>query len=89
MAAQLLDHRLLVEAVGDMAELAMGMEALAVEGDDTGRFLAAMLKGVEAENGVGGDFIDAVYAYNAALFLEMVVVERVRCEHFPGRRPYY
>jgi hypothetical protein len=72
-----------------MAHVAMGVEALAVEGDDAGGFLTAMLKGVEAENGVGGDFIDAVDAYNPALFLEMIVVERVRCEHFPGRRPLY
>jgi hypothetical protein len=70
-----------------MAHLAMGMEALAVEGDDAGRFLAAMLKGVKAEDGVRGSFIDAVNAYNPALFLEMVVVEGVRREHFPDRRP--
>jgi len=88
MAAQLLDHGLLVEAVGDMTERAMRMEPLAVEGDDAGCFLTAMLEGVETENGVGGDFIDAVDAYNSALFLEMVVVEGVRREHFPGRRPY-
>jgi hypothetical protein len=87
MATQLLDHGLPVEAVGDMAEIAMGMETLAVEGDDAGRFLAAMLKSVKTENGVGGDFLDTVDAYNPALFLEMVVVEGVRCEHFPGRRP--
>jgi hypothetical protein len=88
MAAELLDHGLLVEAVGDMAHFAMGMEALAVEGDDAGGFLAAMLEGVKTENGVGGGFLDAVNAYNPALFLEMVVVEGVRREHFPGRRPY-
>jgi hypothetical protein len=81
MAAELLDHRLLVEAVGDMAEIAMGMEALAVEGDDAGGFLAAMLEGVEAENGVGGGLFDPVNAHNPALFLEMIVVEGVRREH--------
>ncbi len=30
--------------------------------DDAGCFLAAMLKGVEAQNGVGGGFFDAVNA---------------------------
>jgi hypothetical protein len=65
-----------------MAHLAMGVEALAVERDDAGRFLAAMLKGVKSEDGVGRSLIDAVNAYNAALFLEMVVVEGVRREHF-------
>src|SRR5690348_4677545 len=82
MAPELLDHGLLVEAVGDMTHLAMGVETLAVEGDDAGGFLAAMLQGVQAENGVGGGLIDPVNAYNAALFLEMVVVEGVRREHF-------
>jgi len=70
-----------------MAEIAMGVETLAVEGDDAGRFLAAMLKRVEAEHGMWGDFIDAVDAYNPALFLEMVVIEGVRREHVPDRCP--
>jgi hypothetical protein len=87
MAPELLDDGLFVEAVGDVAHLFMGVETLAVEGDDAGGFLAAMLKGVKAENGVGRGFFDAVNAYNAALFFEMVVVEGVRCQHFPGRRP--
>jgi len=87
MAAELFDHGLFVEAVGDMTHLAVGVETLAIEGDDAGGFLAAMLKGVKAENGVSGSFIDAVDAYNPALFLEMVVVEGVRREHVPDRCP--
>jgi hypothetical protein len=39
------------EGVADEAETAFGMEALAVEGDDAGRLLAAMLQGVQAERG--------------------------------------
>src|SRR5581483_4456825 len=87
MTTQLLDDRLLVEAVGDMAEIAMGMEALAVEGDDARRLLPAMLERMEAEHGMGGNFLDTIDANDAALFLEMVVVEGVRREHDPDRRP--
>jgi hypothetical protein len=70
-----------------MAEVAMSVKALAVEGDDARRFLAAMLERMEPENGVGRDFLDTVNADNAALFLELVVVEGVRREHGPDRRP--
>jgi hypothetical protein len=35
--------------IADQAHAAFGVKALAVKGDDAGGFLAAMLKGVEAE----------------------------------------
>ena len=34
----------------------VGMEMIAVEGDDADRFLAAMLKGVQAQDRMGGRF---------------------------------
>ena len=37
------------EVVADQADMALGVELGAVEGDDAGRFLAAMLQRVQAE----------------------------------------
>jgi hypothetical protein len=48
-AGQALDHFAAGEGVADEAEAAFGMEALAVESDDAGSLLSAMLKGVEPE----------------------------------------
>jgi hypothetical protein len=39
-----------------MTHGAMGMEVLAIEGHDAGRFLATMLQGMQAQNGSGGGF---------------------------------
>jgi hypothetical protein len=47
---------------------------MAVEGDDAGRFLAAMLQGMEPQNRVRGRFFDPIDPEDAALFLEMIVV---------------
>jgi hypothetical protein len=70
-----------------MAEIAMGVETLSVEGDDARRLLAAMLERVQAEDGMGGGFLDTIDADDAALFFQLVVVEGVRREHDPDRRP--
>ena len=48
-------------------------EALAVGGGDAGRFLAAMLQGVEAEVGLAGGVGVAVDGDDAAFFAELVV----------------
>ena len=42
----------------DQAEPALGMEAFAVEGDDAGRLLPAVLQGVQAERGDRGGVAD-------------------------------
>jgi hypothetical protein len=47
---QLADDRHGVEMVADKAEAALGMKLIAVEGYDAGRFLAAVLEGVQAES---------------------------------------
>ena len=70
------DHSRVAKIVADEAETAMGMEMAAVEGDDAGRLLAAMLQRVQAECGEGrgiGDIPDAEYA---ALLVELVVLRR-------------
>src|SRR5262249_56120374 len=48
-AGQAVDHLAAGEALAHKAHAALGMEALAVVGDDAGGFLAAMLECVEAE----------------------------------------
>ena len=45
-AGQALDHLAAGEGIADEAEAAFGVKAAAVEGDDAGGLLAAMLKGV-------------------------------------------
>jgi hypothetical protein len=58
-----------------MAHAAMGMELLAVIGNDAGRFLAAMLQGVEAERGEGRGFGMAEDAEHAAFLMRVVIFE--------------
>ena len=55
----------------------MAVVLRAVEGHDTGRFLAAVLQRVEAESGVCGRIVMAEDAEDAALFVQRVVVEGV------------
>ena len=50
------------------------MEALAVEGDDAGGFLAAVLQGVQAERGDGGGVGMAENAEHAAFLAQPVAV---------------
>ena len=56
---------------------AMGVELLAVIGDDAGRFLAAMLQRMEAERRQRRRFGMAEDAEHAALLVQMVVVQRI------------
>ena len=65
-AGQALDHLAAGESIADEAEPAFGVKAAAVEGDDAGGLLAAMLKGVESERGDGGSFGVAENAEHAA-----------------------
>ena len=72
---QALDGRAVGEAVADEAEVALGVEALAVEGDDAGRLLAAMLQGVQAERRDRGGVGVAEDAEDAAFLAQRVAVE--------------
>ncbi len=51
------------------------MEAFAIEGDDAGRFLAAMLQGVEAEGRDRCGVRVAEDAEDAALLVEAILVQ--------------
>ena len=52
-----------------------GWKTFAVEGDDAGRLLAAMLERVEAERREGGGVVMAVDAEDAAFLAQRVAVE--------------
>ena len=56
----------------------MGVELLAVIGDDAGRLLAAMLQRVQAERGERRRVGMAVDAEDAAFLVQMVGVGRMR-----------
>ena len=77
IAGQALDHLAAGEGVADEAEPAFAVEARAVEGDDAGGFLAAMLQGVQAERGDGGGFGMAENAEHAAFLAQRVAFEVV------------
>ena len=77
VAGQALDHFAAGEGVADEAEPAFGVEAAAVEGDDAGGFLAAMLEGVQAERGDGGGLGMAEDAEHAAFLAQRVAFEIV------------
>ena len=87
-AGQALDRRRAGEVVADQAEAALGMEARAVEGDDAGRLLAAVLQSVQAERGDrrGGGMTED--AEDAAFLAQPVAVEievRPRAGEAPAR----
>ena len=66
VAGQALDHLAAGKRVADQAEPAFAVKAGAVEGDDAGGLLAAMLQGVQSERGDGGGFRMAEDAEHAA-----------------------
>ena len=63
----------LVEVVADEAQAALGVELLAVEGDDAAGLLAAMLQGVQAERGEGRRVLVAENTEDPAFLAESVV----------------
>jgi hypothetical protein len=67
-AGQAIDHLFAGERVSDETEPTFGMKALAIEGDDAGSFLAAMLKGVKTKCRDGGGFRVTIDAEHAAFF---------------------
>ena len=76
-AGEAVDHLAAGEGVADEAEAALGVEAAAVEGDDAGGFLAAMLEGVKAERRDSGGVGVAVDAEDAAFLAERVALQVV------------
>ena len=70
-----------VEVAGDMPHRSMGVEVHPVEAGDPRGFLAAMLKGVQAERDEACSIIGAPYAEYAAFLAKLVVVKWVGREH--------
>ena len=64
-----------------MAHGAMGVIIGAVEADDAGRFLAAVLQRMEAERDEAGGAVGAPDSENAAFLAQLVVVELVGGQH--------
>ena len=58
IAGKPLDHLAAGEGVADQAKPPLGMKPGAVEGDDAGGLLAAVLQGVQPERRDGGGFLD-------------------------------
>jgi len=76
-----------VEISGDMAHRPVGVEMLAVEAGDPGRFLAAVLERVEAERDKARGIVGAPDAEHAALLAQLVVIERIGRQHrVPARQ---
>jgi hypothetical protein len=59
----------------------VGVEIMAIPAGDSGRFLAAMLECMESESDHGRCRFRAGNAENPTFFAQLVVVERMRCEH--------
>ena len=74
-ARQAVDHLLAREVVADQTHAPLGMEPVAVERDDAGRFLAAVLERVQTERGDGGGVGMPQHAENAALLAQAVAVQ--------------
>ncbi len=87
VAGQALDGRGFGESVADHAHAALGIEALAVIGDDAGRLLAAMLEGVQAERGDRRGVGMAENAENAAFLAQAVGVRDRNRRNISGSAP--
>ncbi len=74
-ARQALDDFATGEGIADQAQAALGVEALAVENDDAGGFLAAVLKRMEAEGGDCRGIRMTENAEHAAFFAERVAIK--------------
>jgi len=72
-AAKAFDDINLVEVVADKAQATFGMELFAVEGNDTSRFLAAMLEGMQAEGCQGRRIIMAEDAEYTAFLAQAII----------------
>src|SRR5438128_6462244 len=75
------DDFLRAEILADMTHAAMGMELLAIIGNDPSGFLAAMLERVQAERDQRGGVGMAIDPEDAAFLAQMVVIMGMGREH--------
>ena len=71
------------KVVADQAEVTLGAELVAVERDNAGSLLAAVLQGMQAERGNGGGVVMAENAEHAAFLVEAVAFDFLAPE-IPG-----
>ena len=74
-AGQAVDHLVAGESVADEPHSPLGMEALAVEGDDAGGLLAAMLERMQAKRSDRGGVRMTEHAEDAALLAQPVAIK--------------
>jgi hypothetical protein len=74
MAPESAYHLGFVEIVTNEAKAALGMEVAAVERDDAGSLLTAMLQGVKAERGQGRSILMAEHTEDTALLAKAIVL---------------
>ena len=87
VSREALDDILPVKIAGDVAHRTMGVKLGAIEADDPGGFLAAMLERVKAERNEARGALGAPNAKHAALFMQRVAVgfgKGQSCEHDLG-----
>ena len=90
VAAQACHDFFVAEIIADQTDRTVRVELRAVEGDNAGRLLAAMLQRVEAEGSECGRVLVAENAENSAFFLELVVVKRIgRDVHTAPKAPAF
>ena len=81
-ALEAVDDLAVSEIVADEPKGAVIVKLLTVEANDSGRFLATMLERMQPQRRMGGRIAVAVDAKDPALFVEVIVFERVRPTHF-------
>ena len=64
----------------------MGVELLAVIGDDADRLLAAMLQRMKSERRQRSRFGVSVDSEHTAFLMEMIVIQGSGCQHLPPLR---
>ena len=79
-AGEAFDHLAAGEGVADETEPPLAVKTGAVEGDDAGGLLAAVLEGVQPERGDGGGLGMAEDAENAAFLAKRVAVQIGVCQ---------
>jgi hypothetical protein len=72
-ARKTVEERCFGEMLADETEAPFGMELLAIERDDAGSLLAAMLQGMQSENREGGGIRVIEDTEDAAFLPELVV----------------
>ena len=71
--------------VANQPDAAMGWKLRPVEGDDSGGLLSPVLQRMQSERGMRGGFVIAENAEDGAFLVKLVVLERVRGQHFSNR----